>query len=288
MAEQPVGHQEPWRSLGDKVVMVTGASSGIGREFCVDLAKAGCRVIAAAHRTDLLQSLCDQINRFSSSSHSTPIADDPAVIAIAVELDVSADGLAIEASVQKAWNAFGRIDVLINNAGLRGNVRSIFDTSEEEWNYTLKTNLTGAWLVSKFVCIRMRDVKLGGSIINISSAVGLPRGLLPGAAAYVVSKTGLNVLTKVLALELGEHKIKVNSISPEIFKSEITEKLMQMDWFGTVVKRVVPLKDLGTTDPALTSLVRYLIHDSSKYVTGNIFIVDAGATLPGIPIFSSL
>ena len=89
-------------------------------------------------------------------------------------------------------------------------------------------------------------------------------------------------------MELGGHKIRVNSISPGIFKSEITEELLQKKWFKNVVSKTMPLKELGVTDPALTSLVKYLIHDSSNYVTGNIFIVDSGYTLPGVPIFSSL
>ena len=92
----------------------------------------------------------------------------------------------------------------------------------------------------------------------------------------------------MMAIELGEHKIRVNSISPGLFKSEITEGLMQKDWLKTVAMKTVPLKAFGSPDPALTSLVRYLIHDLSEYVSGNIFIVDAGATLPGVPIFSSL
>lgn len=91
-----------------------------------------------------------------------------------------------------------------------------------------------------------------------------------------------------MALELGAHKIRINAISPGLFKSEITEALMQKDWLHTVAMRTVPLGTYGTSNPALTSLVRYLIHDSSEYVSGNIYIVDAGVTLPGIPIFSSL
>ncbi|KAF6158770.1 hypothetical protein GIB67_040284 [Kingdonia uniflora] len=152
----------------------------------------------------------------------------------------------------------------------------------------LTTNLTGSWQVSKYVCRRMRDAKIKGSIVNISSIAGLDRGQLPGGVAYSASKAGVNVLTRVMALELGAHKIRVNSISPGLFKSEITKGLMQKDWLKTVALRTVPLKTFGTSDPALTSLVRYLIHDSSGYVSGNMFIVDAGTTLPGVPIFSSL
>lgn len=277
---------EPWGELGGKVVMVTGASSGLGREFCLDLAKAGCRIVAAARRVDRLVSLCNEINQLALPSSS---ASEPrSVRAVAVELDVCADGPTIERCVNKAWDAFGRIDALVNNAGVRGNVRSALKLSEEEWNNVVKTNLTGTWLVSKYFCTHLRDAEREGSIINISSVSGLNRGLKAGAVAYISSKTGLNALTKAMALELGVNKIRVNSISPGLFKSEITEGLMQKDWLPNVAKKAVPLRTFGTSDPGVTSLVRYLIHDSSEYVSGNIFIVDSGFTLPGVPIFSSL
>ena len=103
--------QQPWQlDLKDTIVLITGASSGIGHEFCIDLAKSGCKIIAAARRTDRLKTLCDEINSRN---------DD--VRAVAGELDVSGDGATIEASVKKCWEAFGRIDALINNAGIRGN-----------------------------------------------------------------------------------------------------------------------------------------------------------------------
>lgn len=102
---------EPWLELNDKVVMVTGASSGLGREFCSDLAQAGCRIIAAARRVDRLKSLCDEINNRAKPGECR---------AVPVELDVSSSAASIEAAVEKAWDAFGRIDVLINNAGVRG------------------------------------------------------------------------------------------------------------------------------------------------------------------------
>lgn len=286
MACQVADHLEPWQDLEGKVVLVTGASSGLGSEFCLNLAKAGCKIVAAARRVDRLKSLCDEINNLTHSN-LPPNADRP-VRAVVVELDVTSGGSSISASVQKAWEAFGRIDVLLNNAGIRGNVNSPLDTSEEEWNNNLKTNLTGSWLVSKYVGMRMRDAKNGGSIINISSIVSLSRGQSPGAVAYVSSKSGLSAMTKVMALELGAYNIRANAIAPGIFKSEITAGLMQKDWLNTVVQRTCPLRAYGTSDPALTSLVRYLIHDSSRYISGNVFIVDAGATLPGVPIFSSL
>ncbi|OIT26625.1 3-oxoacyl-[acyl-carrier-protein] reductase 4, partial [Nicotiana attenuata] len=148
----------PWNDLSGKVVMVTGASSGIGLEFCLDLAKAGCSIIAAARRVDRLKSLCDEIN-----------SERPRR-AITVELDVTANVAIIEAAVQIAWDSFGRIDALVNNA-----------MPTLEWNHTFNTNLRGAWLVSKYVCRRMPDAKqCGGSVINISSAAALNRVVFRG------------------------------------------------------------------------------------------------------------
>lgn len=267
--------------------MVTGASSGLGREFCLDLAKAGCKIIAAARRIDRLQSLCEEINRLNVSSSSS-VAADTGPRAVAVELDVSADGKSIEKSVKNAWDSFGFIDALVNNAGFRGTVKTSLELSEEEWDQVMGTNLKGSWLVSKYVCTHMRDSKRGGSVISISSISGIERGQLPGGLAYAASKAGINTLTKVMALELGPHNIRVNSIAPGLFKSEITEGLMQKDWLNTVAFKTTPLRTFGTSDPALTTLIRYLVDDSSRYVSGNIYIVDAGATLPGFPIFSSL
>ncbi|KAJ1404269.1 Short-chain dehydrogenase/reductase SDR [Sesbania bispinosa] len=183
---------EPWHNLDGKVVLVTGASSGLGLEFCLDLAKAGCKIVAAARRLDRLHSLCHQINNQPSD---TTVAGS--LRAVAVELDVCADANSINNSVQKAWDAFGHIDTLINNAGVRGSVKSPLNLSEEEWNHVFKTNLTGCWLVSKYVCKRMCDAKRKGSIINISSTAGLNRGLITGGAAYASSKAAVITLTKV-------------------------------------------------------------------------------------------
>ncbi|KAK1307508.1 hypothetical protein QJS10_CPA10g00099 [Acorus calamus] len=277
----------PWRSLEGKVVMVTGASSGIGRDICLDLARAGCRVVAAARRTDRLSSLCEEINVAMGPLVSAGPRPE-ARRAAAVELDISAKGPEIEASVKRAWEIFGRVDALVNNAGIRGNIHSPLDLSEEEWNSVITTNLTGTWLVSKFIGRRMCEENCGGSIINIASIGGIDRGQLPGGIAYAASKSGVNIITRVMALELGPNNVRVNSINPGLFKSEITQGLMQKDWLNNVALKTVPLRAFGTSDPALTSVIRYLIHESSKYVTGNNFIVDAGATLPGIPIFSSL
>ncbi|GAA0150012.1 hypothetical protein LIER_09045 [Lithospermum erythrorhizon] len=280
MATKVVSPLEPWHQLNNKIVLVTGASSGLGREMCVDLATAGCKIIAAARRLDKLATLCDQINKSASNSNDTK--------AVAVELDVRAESCKIKEAVEKAWNEFGNVDVLLNNAGIRGTVKSSLDLPEEEWNEVIKTNYSGSWLVAKYIGQHMRDSGRGGSIINVSSAAGLNRPTMPGCIAYASSKAALNSITLIMALELGQFNIKVNSIALGIFRSEITEGLFKLKGLENVITRTTPLKTLGTSNPALTSLVRYLIHDSTSYVSGNVFIVDAGYTLPGFPIFSSL
>ncbi|MCL7023874.1 hypothetical protein MKW94_030377, partial [Papaver nudicaule] len=179
-------HLEPWRDLKGKVVMVTGASAGLGREFCLDLAKAGCKIVAAARRIDRLKSLCEEINQLNNQEGG----GGGVLTAVAVELDLSANGDAIDSSVQKAWDSFGTIHALVNNAGVRGEVKSPLDITEAEWDDAFKTNLTGTWLVTKSVCKLIRDANQKGSVINISSIAGLNRGQLPGGVAYAASKAG--------------------------------------------------------------------------------------------------
>ncbi|KAJ6829446.1 uncharacterized protein M6B38_358045 [Iris pallida] len=230
-----------------KVVMVTGASSGIGRELCLYLAASGCRIVAAARRIDRLKSLCEEINTSAAGGSTTTNSDAMGGVvfrAVAIELDVSNESSVIQESVRKAWDAFGRIDALVNNAGIRGGVYSPLEWSEDDWESNIKTNLTGLWLVSKHVCRLMRDAQVKASVVNISSIAGLQRGQLPGGLAYTASKAGVNAITKVMALELGISNIKVNSIAPGLFKSEITEGLMQREWLSNVARKTVPLRNI--------------------------------------------
>ncbi|KAL0453231.1 UNVERIFIED_CONTAM: putative NAD-dependent oxidoreductase [Sesamum latifolium] len=264
--------------------MVTGASSGLGREFCLDLANAGCRIVAAARRMDKLRSLCDEINQLNTLMVG---GNGDGCRAVPVELDIASDGSAIEASVAKAWDVFGYIDVLINNAGVRGQKRSSLEIAQEEWNRVLKTNLTGTWQVSKCVASRLQSADRRGSIINISSITGLNRVQYFGDIAYNSSKSAIDSITRIMALELGGYSIRVNSIAPGLFPSEISEAIFQHN-LEILAKRMIPLGTGGPVNPALTSLVRYLVHDSSNYVSGNTFIVDFGSSLPGVPIYSSL
>lgn len=279
------------KGLEGKVVMVTGASSGLGREFALSFARRGCNIVATARRTHLLISLCEEIDKLNTSSPASLEGQSnrrPPVKAMAVELDISQSDAAVDAAVGVACQCFGRIDVLINNAGFRGNVNSSLDLKEDEWNKVITTNLRGTWLVSKAVGKRMREAKRGGSIINISSIGGLSRGEVPGGIAYSASKAGINAMTKIMALELGMYNIRVNAVAPGLFRSEITAGLMEKDWLNTVARKIVPLQTWGEIEPTLTSTLHLLASDTSAYTTGNIVIIDGGQSLPGVPLYSSL
>uniref|UniRef100_D5ACM9 3-oxoacyl-[acyl-carrier-protein] reductase n=1 Tax=Picea sitchensis TaxID=3332 RepID=D5ACM9_PICSI len=279
------------KGLEGKVVLVTGASSGLGREFALSFARRGCNIVATARRTQLLISLCQDIDKLNNSAPASLQGCSNSrllVKALAVKLDVSQSDAVVDAAVGIAWQCFGRIDVLINNAGFRGNVNSSLDLKEDEWNKVITTNLRGTWLVSKAVGKRMREAKRGGSIINISSIGGLPRGELPGGIAYSASKAGINAMTKIMALELGMYNIRVNAVAPGLFRSEITAGLMEKDWLNTVARKIVPLQTWGEIEPTLTSTLHLLASDTSAYTTGNIVIIDGGQSLPGVPLYSSL
>ncbi|KAH7292346.1 hypothetical protein KP509_29G063400 [Ceratopteris richardii] len=162
------------------------------------------------------------------------------------------------------------------------------DLDSGEWSKVMTTNLQGVWLMSKAVGRRMRAAKISGSIINISSTSSLERGLLVGNAAYASSKAALNQLTKVMALELGKFKIRVNAVASGIFKSEITDELFQKPWVHKVAEKLVPMQRWGLANPDMTSLIVLLASDSSAYVSGTIFIVDGGYSIAGMLLQSSL
>lgn len=271
--------------LEGKVALITGASSGLGREFALSLSKSGANVIVAARRKQMLESLCDEINALAKRNEGGGTRSGTA---FAIELDVSASEPALDAAVEKAWAVFGYIDVLVNNAGTRGPVRTPLDQQEGEWNTIFNTNLRGTWLMAKAVAKRLVAAKRGGSIINISSIAGLERSLLPGALAYSISKAGVIHLTKMLALELGKYNIRANAIAAGLFRSEITNSLFEKDWLNGVAAKIVPAGKWGSVDPDLTSVVLLLASDDSQYITGNTFIVDGGQSVPGMPIWSSL
>jgi NAD(P)-dependent dehydrogenase (short-subunit alcohol dehydrogenase family) len=244
--------------LDDKVVIVTGASSGLGVRFAHACAQAGADVVVAARRADKLQQTADLVRSEGRR-------------ALTVATDVT-DPQQCQAMVDTAVEEFGRVNVLVNNAGTGAAVPAIRETPEQ-FRSVIEINLNGAYWAAQ-ACGRI--MQPGSSIVNISSVLGLTTGGLP-VAAYSASKAGLIGLTRDLAQQWGSRKgIRVNALAPGFFHSEMTEQFPP--GFIEAVQTRTVLQRLGDPDELAATLV-WLISDAGGYVTGQTIIVDGGITI---------
>ena len=246
--------------LADKVVVVTGAARGLGREFARRLAAEEAAVVVADIRD------CSEV-----------LADIKAAgaRALAAHLDVT-DMRSCASMAQAAMDAFGRIDVLVNNAALYGGLRTgAFDTLEEqEWNRVMNVNVTGVWNCCKAVVPCMRE-NGGGSIINMASVVALYG--MPYTLHYTTSKGAVIALTRGLARELGKDWIRVNAIAPTAVMTEGTKEFFgaRLDKAAAGIAKGQALqRNLVPGDIAGTLV--YLASDASALVTGQTIAVDGG------------
>jgi NAD(P)-dependent dehydrogenase (short-subunit alcohol dehydrogenase family) len=244
--------------LTGKVVLVTGASSGLGRHFATVLAGRGASLIVAARRAALLDALVNEIR--ASGGKAAPLV-----------LDVTGASESIASAVASAWECFGRIDVLINNSGVVVN-KPVLDQTEADWDRVIDTNLRGAFFLSTAVARRMRDAGQGGCIVNIASILGLRQAGL--VAPYAVSKAGLIQLTKSMALELARHSIRVNAIAPGYVASELNADFFATDAGQALVRRI-PARRLGQPGD-LDGALLLLCSDASRHMTGSVITVDGG------------
>jgi len=201
-------------SLSGKIALVTGGSRGIGRAIALAFARAGADVTVTSRNRADLEAVADEIKEYGQRS-----------LAVSADVSRSAD---VEDMVGQVLDAFGHIDVLVNNAGINSAFTRALKLSEERWRRTLDVNLTGTFLVS--VAVGQHMVKAGsGSVINlisIGARVGLPR-----LAAYCASKAGIEALTRVLALEWAEHGVRVNAIGPSYVATDMTAGFIDHPYF---------------------------------------------------------
>ena len=244
--------------LDGKVAIVTGASSGIGVAFAQSLAEAGADVVLGARRVDKL-------------ADTAKLVEAAGRRALTVATDV-ADPEQCQALVDAAMSEFGRVDVLVNNAGIGTAVPATHETPEQ-FRSVIDVNLNGCYWMAQ-ACGRV--MQPGSSIINISSVLGITTGGLP-QAAYSASKAGLNGLTRDLAQQWMERKgIRVNSIAPGFFESEMTDTYP--DGYLDLAMMRVPARRKG--DPAeLAATVVFLASPAAGYITGQTLPVDGGMTI---------
>lgn len=247
--------------MKDKVALVTGAGRGIGKAIALRFAAAGAKVVV------------NDVNPDTADATAKAINDDGGQ-AISIIADV-ANKMAVQTMHYEILEKWGRVDVLINNAGVEP-TGSILTFDEWAWDRTINVNLKGAFLCSQTVGQDMKEGG-GGVIVNISSIAGRAAGLRD-RAAYVASKTGLVGFTRECAREFAAYNIRVNAVCPGVIITEMTAHLRQNEAQMKKWLEDIPQGRLGEPDD-VTGLVLFLCSDDAKYITGQAFNVDGGKVM---------
>jgi NAD(P)-dependent dehydrogenase (short-subunit alcohol dehydrogenase family) len=246
----------PDSRLSGRVAVVTGGGRGIGREIALELARAGAHVA---------------VNYFGEPERAAATVADIeslGVRACALPGDV---GKAADVSrmIGDAIATLGGVDILVNNAGVQ-TWTPFLDVTEDEWELVIRTNLKGCFLCTQAAARQMR-ARGGGVVINIGS--GCNKVPFPGLVAYTASKGGIEMLTKVAAVELAAHRIRVNCVAPGAVEVERTR--LEMDDYAGTWGSVTPLGRVGTPED-IARTVRFLASDDSNFITGQTIWVDGG------------
>jgi glucose 1-dehydrogenase len=261
-ASSNVETASPSKKLKGRVAIVTGAGRGIGVAIAQGLALEGAAVIVNFSRS---AKEAEDVARFIKEKGGK---------AVAVRADVK-ELEAHEVLIRAAIEHFGRLDILVNNAGIEFR-EPFLSTSLEQWEATLGVNLKSAYFLSQKAAQVMIKAGRGGKIINISSVHDTVP--LVNRSAYAVSKGGLAMLTKSLALELAEHKINVNAISPGAILTEMNQEQLSKSEVRARLLARIPSNRLGTTQDCVGAAI-YLASCDSDYVTGATIYVDGGLLL---------
>ena len=243
------------KPLENKIALVTGAARGIGQAIALQLASDGADLALCDVKVEWLEDTAAKVKALGRRAET-------------YAMNV-ADGVAVGAAVAKVVADFGRIDVLVNNAGITRDTL-IIRMSEEDWDAVLDINLKGAFLVTKAVVKYMMKQR-SGAIVNIASVVGIMGNA--GQANYTASKAGLIALTKTTAKELGSRNVRVNAVAPGFIRTAMTEKLSEQA--KEAMLRLVPLGRPGEPED-VAKAVAFLAGDNAAYVNGQTLAVCGG------------
>ena len=248
--------------LKGQVAVVTGASAGLGLQMAKAFANQGANIVLLARRMNLLE------------ANAKAISEEFGVEALPIACDIT-DTAAVQNAVRMTMEKFGRVDILMNNAGT-GAVANAEDITDEQFKKELEIDLFGT-----FVCARefgKEMIKAGyGRIINISSMYGLVGNKIAGSSPYHAAKGGVVNLTRALAAEWGKHGITVNSICPGYFYTDLTTATLDSDFFQAQAKISIPMERYGK-EGELDTCALFLASKFSSYVNGQNIAVDGGYT----------
>ena len=249
--------------LTGRVALVTGCSSGLGVQMAKALASQGCNIVAVARRQNLIEEVAADISK------------EYGVKAIGVPCDIT-DTERVNAAVDEILKEFGRIDILINNAGT-GAVAPAEDITDEQFGNEMNIDLFGSFRVARAVAKKAMINAKYGRIINIASMYGLVGNKIAGSSPYHAAKGGVVNLTRALASEWGKYGITVNSICPGYFYSPLTKETLDSEFFQANARTMIPLERYGN-DGELDTAICFLSSPATTYVTGVNLPVDGGYT----------
>ena len=249
--------------LSERVAIVTGCSTGLGVQMAKALANQGCKIVALARRKNLTDEVAAEINK------------EYGVETYSVQCDIT-DTERVDAVVQEVLDRFGRIDILINNAGT-GAVAPAEDITDEQFAGEMNVDLFGTFKVARAVAKKAMIPAKYGRIINIASMYGLVGNKIAGSSPYHAAKGGVVNLTRALAAEWGKYGITVNSICPGYFWTPLTKDTLDTDWFREYAKGAIPIERYGE-EGELDSAAIFLASPASSYVNGVMLPVDGGYT----------
>lgn len=249
--------------LKDQVAIVTGASGGLGVQMAKALANQGCNIAVFARRQEKIDAVAAEI------------AKDFGVKTLAVRCDIT-DTEGVNSAVDKVLAEFGRIDVLINNAGT-GAVAPAEDITDEQFDNEMQIDLFGTFKVARAVAKKAMIPAKYGRVINIASMYGLVGNKVAGSAPYHAAKGGVVNLTRALAAEWGKYNITVNAICPGYFYTPLTKETLDSEFFQQNAKTMIPMERYGD-EGELDAAAVFLAAPASTYVTGIMVPVDGGYT----------
>ena len=249
--------------LNGQVAVVTGCSTGLGVQMAKALANQGAKIVAVARRKELI----DQVAK--------EIADTYKVETLAIQCDIT-DTARVNAAVDEIMAKFGRIDILINNAGT-GAVAPAEDITDEQFAGEMNVDLFGTFKFARAAAKKAMIPAKYGRVINIASMYGLVGNKVAGSAPYHAAKGGVVNLTRALAAEWGKYNITVNSICPGYFYTPLTKETLDSDFFQQNAKTMIPMERYGN-EGELDSAAIFLASPASTYVTGVNLPVDGGYT----------
>ncbi len=245
--------------LEGKVGLVTGGTSGIGRDTAILFAKAGVKVVVAGRREPEGQETIELVRSAGGDG-------------VFVKTDVS-KAAEVEELIHQAVEKFGRLDIAFNNAGIEGVWVPIVNQSEKDWDRTIGINLKGVWLCLKYEIRQMLKQGAGGAIVNMASISGLIGSL--GAGAYSASKHGVVGLTKTAALETARNGIRINAVCPAAIETSMAERLFGAPEVHKYVLGCHPIGRFGKPAEVAEAVV-WMCSDRASFMTGQSLVLDGG------------